>query len=79
MAVATFVNWGTNFGTAFLFPWFVAAVGMHAGFFVFALFCLIAVLFFYKTVPETKGKTLEEIEQFWQEEMRGSENGNKDN
>ncbi|MEK6152588.1 sugar porter family MFS transporter [Flavobacteriaceae bacterium 3-367] len=74
MSVATFANWGSNFATAFVFPWFVAQIGMDAGFFVFAGFCLLAVLFFYKYVPETKGKSLEEIERYWmgkREERKG--------
>ncbi len=65
MSIATFANWGTNFTTAFFFPWFVSQIGMGAGFLVFAGFCFIATIFFYKTIPETKGKTLEEIEQYW--------------
>ncbi|NND07906.1 MAG: sugar porter family MFS transporter [Saprospiraceae bacterium] len=67
MAIATFANWGTNFLTAFLFPWYVERIGMGAGFFTFSIMCLFAVLFFYKFVPETKGKSLEEIEQYWAE------------
>ena len=67
MSIATFANWTTNFVTVFLFPLFVAQVGMNAAFFVFAGFCLIATLFFYRYVPETKGKSLEEIEQYWHE------------
>lgn len=65
MGIATFANWTTNFLTAFLFPWYVAATGMHVGFFTFAISCFIAILFFYKLVPETKGKSLEEIERYW--------------
>lgn len=65
MSVATFANWGTNFITAFIFPWFVTQIGMGAGFFVFAGFCFVATLFFYRVVPETKGKSLEEIENQW--------------
>jgi SP family arabinose:H+ symporter-like MFS transporter len=65
MSIATFANWGTNFITAFIFPWFVAQIGMNAGFFTFAGFCLIATIFFYRFVPETKGKSLEEIELYW--------------
>ncbi len=67
MSLATFAVWAANFLTVFLFPLFVAEVGMHVGFFVFAGFCLIATLFFYRYVPETKGKSLEEIEHYWQE------------
>lgn len=65
MSIAIFANWGTNFLTAFIFPWFVAKIGMNAGFFTFAAMCFIAVIFFYKYVPETKGKSLEQIEKYW--------------
>jgi len=65
MSIATFANWAINFLTAFLFPWYVAKIGMGAGFFTFAGMCLVATIFFYKYVPETKGKSLEEIELYW--------------
>ncbi len=65
MSIATFANWATNFFTAFLFPWYVTKIGMGAGFFTFAAMCLLAIVFFYKYVPETKGKSLEEIEKYW--------------
>ena len=65
MSIATFANWGTNFATAFIFPWYVATIGINAGFFTFAGTCLIATIFFYRYVPETKGKSLEEIERYW--------------
>src|SRR5690554_5832229 len=66
MSIATFTNWGTNFLAAFLFPWYVSHVGMGAGFFTFAAFCLVGTIFFYKYIPETKGKSLEEIEAYWE-------------
>ncbi len=65
MSIATFANWATNFVTAFIFPWFVTQIGMGAGFFVFAGFCFVATIFFHKFIPETKGKSLEEIEKYW--------------
>ncbi len=65
MSIATFSNWTINFVCAFFFPWYVAQIGMGGGFFTFAFFCLIATLFFYHFVPETKGKSLEEIEIYW--------------
>tara|TARA_B100000579_G_scaffold435152_1_gene457707 strand:+ start:1111 stop:2610 length:1500 start_codon:yes stop_codon:yes gene_type:complete len=65
MSIATFANWGANFLTAFIFPWFVNKIGVGGGFFTFAGMCLIATIFFYMYVPETKGKSLEEIENYW--------------
>ena len=34
-------------------------------YFLFASVCIIAILFIWRLVPETKGKTLEEMEQLW--------------
>lgn len=34
-------------------------------YFIFAFFCLIAMIFVWKLVPETKGKSLEEMEKLW--------------
>lgn len=65
MSIATFSNWGTNTLAAYLFPWYVATFGMHIGFFTFAAICLVATLFFRRFVPETKGKSLEQIEQLF--------------
>ncbi len=65
MSIATLTNWGTNAATASLFLWYVGRFGMDKGFFTFATICLVATVFFWKLVPETKGKTLEEIERTW--------------
>jgi len=34
-------------------------------YFIFAFFCVIAMIFVWKLVPETKGKTLEEMDKLW--------------
>ena len=65
MSIATFANWTTNGVAALLFPWYVDRFGMSTGFATFAAICLIGTVFFARLVPETKGKSLEEIEQFW--------------
>jgi SP family arabinose:H+ symporter-like MFS transporter len=64
-SIATFANWATNAASAFVFPWYVDRYGMHTGFLTFAAICLVATFFFWKLVPETKGKSLEQIEQHW--------------
>lgn len=66
-SICTFSNWSSNAAAAFMFPWYVAAFGMHAGFYTSAVTCVIAVVFFFFLVPETRGKSLEEIESLWQE------------
>jgi len=65
MSIATLSNWGTNALAAQLFPWYVATCGMNTGFFTFAGICFVATIFFWKFVPETKGRSLEEIERLW--------------
>jgi SP family arabinose:H+ symporter-like MFS transporter len=65
-SLCTFANWSTNAFSAFAFPWYVATFGMHAGFFTSAAICLVATAFFWKFVPETKGRSLEDIECLWQ-------------
>ena len=34
-------------------------------YFIFAFMCVATLLFAWKLVPETKGKSLEQIEKFW--------------
>ncbi len=65
MSIATLTNWGTNAISAFLFPWYVHRYGMHVGFLTFAAICFFGTLFFWCYVPETKGRSLEEIEASW--------------
>ena len=65
MSIAAFSNWIINTLAAYLFPWYVASFGMHIGFFTFGAICLVATLFFWKFVPETKGKSLEQIEHLF--------------
>lgn len=64
-AIATFANWTTNTFSALLFPWYVQTMGMHAFFITTAFICATATVFFWRFVPETKGRSLEEIEKMW--------------
>lgn len=70
-AIATFANWTTNAASALLFPWYSARLGMQAAFLTAAGICLLATFFFNKYVPETKGRTLEEIEDYWRQRRPG--------
>jgi len=64
-SIATFANWTTNSFSAMIFPWYVAAFGMHVSFLTSGVICAVATVFFWKLVPETKGRSLEEIERSW--------------
>jgi SP family arabinose:H+ symporter-like MFS transporter len=61
MSIGTFAVWTTNAVATFLFPWYVERFGVHTGFFTFAAICAVATAFFWRLVPETKGKSLEQI------------------
>jgi MFS transporter, SP family, arabinose:H+ symporter len=65
VAFASFTQWIFNFLVVLLFPHFLASVGGTKTFLFLALMSLLQLLFTYLFVPETKGKSLEEIEQIW--------------
>jgi hypothetical protein len=65
VSIATLTNWSTNAASTFLFPWYVDRYGMHVGFLSFAVICFVGTAFFWRYVPETKGRSLEEIEKSW--------------
>lgn len=60
--VASSFNWLGSFLVGLLFPIMTAAMPQQAVFAIFGVICLLGVLFIRTRVPETKGRTLEEIE-----------------
>lgn len=65
MSLATFSLW---IGTAFvgqMTPWFLENLKAHGTFWFFAICTLPTLFIIIKVMPETKGKTLEEIEKYW--------------
>jgi len=62
MSVASIANWGSNFLVALMFPVLLAALGGATLFWLFAVIGIVAWVFIYFRVPETKNRTLEEIE-----------------
>jgi sugar porter (SP) family MFS transporter len=62
MSVASLANWGSNWLVALTFPVLLATFGGAGSFWLFAVLGIVAWFFVYFWVPETKGKTLEEIE-----------------
>ena len=65
MSVVTVTNWAFNLLVAVTFLTLVGVLG-HAGtFWLYGVIAIGALVFFYLLVPETKGKTLEQIEAHW--------------
>ncbi len=72
MSVATFVIWTSCYIVAQTFPMLNDSreVGPAKTFWVYAAFSLVALVFVFGRVPETKGRSLEEIEAGWRSEGR---------
>jgi SP family xylose:H+ symportor-like MFS transporter len=77
MAIATVLLWVANFVISQTFPMldaspFLQAHFRHAfPFFLYGGFSVVAIVFVWLSVPETKGRTLEEIERWWQRGAAG--------
>ncbi|MFC0454843.1 sugar porter family MFS transporter [Rhodococcus jostii] len=62
IGVCIFMLWIANALVALLFPPVVAALGIGATFFIFAGLGVLALVFIKTQVPETRGRSLEELE-----------------
>lgn len=62
MSLATLANWGFNMLVASTFLTLTEKLGKAGAFWFYAVVCLAAIVFCYLYVPETKGKSLENIE-----------------
>ena len=65
MSVVTVTNWGMNLGVAVTFLTLVAILGHAWTFWLYGVIAVAAWIFIYRLVPETKGKSLEQIEAHW--------------
>ena len=65
MSVVTDVNWGANLIIALTFLTLVQSLGFSSTFWIYAAVGIGALIFTYLYVPETKHRTLEEIEEHW--------------
>ena len=62
MSFATLLNWAANFVVASTFLSLISLVTRQGAFFIFGFLGILAVLFFAWKVPETKDKSLEQIQ-----------------
>ena len=63
--LAAAFNWGSNLLVSLTFLTLLQMIGPASTFWLYGLFAVAAWIFSYFQVPETKGRTLEQIEEFW--------------
>jgi len=65
MSVATTANWASNLVVSLTFLTLLQALGPGNTFWLYGLVAIVAWYFAFRLVPETRGRTLEEIESYW--------------
>ena len=65
MSIAGLSLWIGTFLIGQLTPWLLENATPAGTFFLFAFMCIPYILIVWKMMPETAGKSLEEIERFW--------------
>lgn len=65
MSIAGLSLWIGTYLIGQLTPWMLQNLTPAGTFFLFALMCIPYILIIWKLVPETTGKSLEEIERYW--------------
>lgn len=58
-----FINSAVSAGVQFVFPWELSTIGSTATFLIYGIFAAIGLIFIIFKLPETKGKSLEELEE----------------
>lgn len=75
LGLATFFLWASDYAVTQTFPimdakgsWYVREFNHALPFYIYAAFCAVMLFVVWRFVPETKGRTLEQIEQVWDTE-----------
>jgi SP family galactose:H+ symporter-like MFS transporter len=66
IGVVTFVNWTCNYIVSLTFLSLINGIGTGMTFWLYMGMSIVGLWFVWKKVPETKGKSFEEIQEFWQ-------------
>jgi SP family galactose:H+ symporter-like MFS transporter len=77
MSMATVANWGVNLLVALTFLTLIQIMGRSGTFWLYGLVGVGAWIFAYRLVPETKGRSLEEIESHWRSGRHPREMGKR--
>jgi len=73
MGGAVFALWIANFLISLMFPILLASVGLSGAFFIFAAIGIGGALFVVRFVPETRNRSLEQIEHYLHERLANAE------
>ncbi|RTY59794.1 sugar porter family MFS transporter [Pantoea sp. YU22] len=73
MGGAVFAMWIANFLISLMFPVLLASMGLAGAFFIFALVGIAGAIFVIKCVPETRNRSLEQIEHYLHETLSHDE------
>ena len=71
LAISVFIQWIANFVVTQFFPslvendWLKEHFNGAFPFYLFSVICLLSLVFVWKKVPETKNKSLEEMDELW--------------
>lgn len=65
MSIGSLAHWAFNAVIAFTFLKLINGIGIAGTFWLYALICIAGAIWGYYYIPETKGKSLEEIEKHW--------------
>jgi sugar porter (SP) family MFS transporter len=65
MSIGSLAHWGFNAVIAFTFLKLINGIGIAATFWLYAGVCLVGLFWGYFYIPETKGRSLEDIEKHW--------------
>jgi SP family arabinose:H+ symporter-like MFS transporter len=63
ISFAGFINSGVSFLVQLVFPWELSTIGNTGTFLIYGIFAAFGIVFILLKVPETKGKSLEELEK----------------
>jgi len=67
MGIAVLMHWVADYLVSQTFPVLKESIGPSNTFFCYAAGCFLGLVFAIAMVPETKGRTLEEIQRFWRQ------------
>lgn len=72
LAISVFIQWLANFAVTQTFPslveneWLKLYFNGAFPFYLFSIVCLFSLFFVWKKIPETKNKSLEQMDSLWQ-------------